>query len=136
MKPNLKPETNTLAFVPMSDGASYGTLCVCYALVHDSEPKITVLHWPIVEGSRQHFLECYPELDTDTPLHDIGNGAYQFYRGNGSSPIARLKDGGQTQSIKTDTIDIPCPKVRAGIETRWYRGAWQKYLKSKGWVFA
>lgn len=33
---------------------------------------------------------------------------------------------------------IPCPKVRAGVETRWSpsQGAWQKYLKTKGWVLA
>ena len=32
--------------------------------------------------------------------------------------------------------DVPCPKVRPGIETRWSDGKWQKYLKSKGWVTA
>lgn len=53
------------------------------------------------------------------------------------SPLTvRLIDGPKTLAIKQEEKPIPCPKVRAGIETRFHRGAWEKYLKSKGWVTA
>ena len=43
---------------------------------------------------------------------------------------------GDTNAIHQEEIAIPCPKVRAGIETRWCRDRWEKYLKTKGWVIA
>ena len=43
---------------------------------------------------------------------------------------------GKTQAIKQEQVPVPPPKVRAGIETRYRRGQWEKYLKSKGWVAA
>jgi len=46
-------------------------------------------------------------------------------------------------SSKADIVEItpvPKPPVRAHVQVRWhhdgYRGYWQKYLKSKGWVQA
>jgi hypothetical protein len=35
-----------------------------------------------------------------------------------------------------EEVPVPCPKVKAGTETRWHAGRWQKYLKTKGWVTA
>jgi hypothetical protein len=131
----------TLAFVPdaeieMGRLPNHGWLCVKYTDSHYIKPEMTVLYWPIMHGYRPDFQETFPELDTDAELHG-DRGAYTFYRGLGHySPILTLKDGGKTKPIKSETFPIPCPKVRKGIETRFERGYWQKYLKSEGWVAA
>lgn len=126
----------SLAFVPDSESSKVGWLCVKYADTL-STPEWNVLYWPIAKGNVVDMRGMFPELDTDAQLLGRGQDGYRFYRGNGSySPVLRLKDGGSTQSIKSETIPIPCPKVRKGIETRWYQGGWQKYLKSEGWINA
>lgn len=33
-----------------------------------------------------------------------------------------------------ERVDVPCPKVRKGTETRWHLGQWQKYTRRDGWV--
>lgn len=43
--------------------------------------------------------------------------------------------GPKTESTKTFIIDIPCPKVKKRINTRWNNGRWEKELK-KGWCSA
>lgn len=43
---------------------------------------------------------------------------------------------GDKHADLVENIPIPCPKVRAGIETRYKNERWQKYLKSSGWVTA
>jgi hypothetical protein len=40
----------------------------------------------------------------------------------------------QGQILHSETIDVPCPKVPKGTETRWDNGHWQKWTKSKGWI--
>jgi ssDNA-binding Zn-finger/Zn-ribbon topoisomerase 1 len=40
---------------------------------------------------------------------------------------------GETQAAIVYSYDVPCPKVRKGIEVRWYQGKWQKYTKARGW---
>ena len=60
--------------------------------------------------------------------------------------IASLPDGcwsespmrGDQKAMRVDAEPFPCPKVRKGIETRYYYGQWEKYLKSskRGWVLA
>lgn len=42
---------------------------------------------------------------------------------------------GNTEAVKVEETPVPCPKVRKGIATRWYRGRWEKLLKS-GWTIA
>jgi hypothetical protein len=127
---------NTLAFVPDSEGSSVGWLCVKYSDVFSDKPERTVLYWPVEHGSLSAIRDVFPEVDTDKELRDGGNGRYSIYRGWNWSPPVVLKDGGQTKPIKSEIIPIPCPKVRAGIDTRFRNGSWEKYLKSKGWVTA
>lgn len=43
---------------------------------------------------------------------------------------------GSSYPVHVEDRAVPCPKVRAGIETRWHQGAWQKHSKAKGWVRA
>jgi hypothetical protein len=129
----------TLAFVPDSAYPSgvIGWLCVRNSDTYSDRPEMTVLYWPIEHGRLRDYKEAFPELDSDAELHGDHRGGYSLYRGFGSySPVLRLLDGGSTKPVKTENILIPCPKVRKGIETRWRFGAWQKYLKSEGWVRA
>jgi hypothetical protein len=63
----------------------------------------------------------------------IQDGRVSVYCGNGNYLDGGLVDGGQTKSIKTETIDVPRPKCR--VETRWRDGRWEKLLR-KGWVAA
>lgn len=128
----------TLAFVPDENYPSgqVGWLCVRYCDCYSDIPEMTVLYWPIEHGRLRDYQEVFPELNTDTELHG-DRGSYTFYRGMGHySPILTLQNGGSTKPVKTEKIPIPCPKVRKGIDTRFYRGQWQKYLKSEGWVLA
>lgn len=43
---------------------------------------------------------------------------------------------GRATPVHTEERAVTCPKVRGASETRWYQGAWQKNLKTKGWVRA
>lgn len=133
----------TLAFVPDENYPSgqIGWLCVRYEQAWSDKPEMTVNYWPIEHGRLRDYREAFSELDSDTPLYGdaiYGSGGYSFARGYGSySPVLRLIDGGSTKPVKTEVLPIPCPKVRKGIETRFsYRGYWEKYLKSQGWVAA
>jgi hypothetical protein len=112
-----------------------GLLCVRHADVYQN-PETVVNYWPVdAQAERSRCAEIFPELDTPIQLSGSGRDGYRFYRGYGSwSPVIHLKDGGSTKPIKTEVIPIPCPKVRKGLDTRFERGAWQKYLKSQGWV--
>ena len=135
--PNPTPKKGaTLAFVPDKEGGS-GWLCVknTDGYGHDT-PKMIVDYWPITRGSLSSFQRAFPEVNTDTPLRNTGGHEYELQREWGSTPppLFRLTDGGSTKSIKREIVPIPCPKVASGIETRFNRGRWEKYLKTKGWT--
>lgn len=126
-----------LVFLLNEGCTDFGTLCVRDSYNEYSEPKQRVLYWPVNrEASRQRAIEVFPEIESGTELHKAGE-VYQFYRGYGSySPVIRLENGERTEAIKVETLDIPAPKVRKGIEVRFRNGSWEKYLKSEGWVIA
>jgi hypothetical protein len=60
------------------------------------------------------------------------DGRYGGTLSNGARFYVRIDPRGQ--AVKIEETPIPCPKVRAGMETRFERGSWQKYLKAQGWV--
>ena len=127
----------TLVFLLNEGCTDYGTLCVRDEYNQYSEPKKQVLYWPVNrEASRNAALTVFPEIETGAELHGR-DGCYSFYRGMGSySPTIRLENGGATKAIKVETLDVPPPKVRKGIEVRYRNGVWEKYLKTQGWVIA
>lgn len=127
----------TLTFL-LNDGcADFGTLCVRETYNEYSAPKTRVLYWPVNrEASRKRAIEVFPEIESGKELHGR-DGGYSFYRGYGNySPTIRLENGSRTEAIKVETLDIPAPKVRKGIEIRFSNGRWEKYLKSSGWTIA
>ena len=89
--------------------------------------------WEIETVTLKRFSYC-KEVDAIGREATIDYGAVTCYLGNGNYFYGSMKDGGSTHAILTEETEVPCPKVRAGIETRWRDGRWQKYLKTKGWV--
>ena len=96
-----------------------------------NEPKMSICHWPIGKISQRIDLSFYEGQEV-TPRYDRYSGIYTLRTAPYQHIDLYLIDGGKTQSIETVTENIPCPKVRKGIETRWENGRWEKLLKS-GW---
>jgi hypothetical protein len=113
-----------------------GWLCLRVAEPMFNEPQLVTLWFPIERenpGDRA-------VLDL-TGCHGSMHGGRVSFRMGTSSTAAwaqerPLPDGGKTVAIASMVTPIPCPKVRAGIQTRYRNGRWEKYLKSAGWVAA
>lgn len=106
-------------------------LCVVESTQELDKPIMTVQWWPLFRDAREVWE------------HEIGGemfsssfmGEYTM-RVCGFNRTFRLAHGGETRTILFEKTPIPCPKVRAGVETRYHNGRWQKYLKSSGWTSA
>lgn len=108
-----------------------GWLCVVDVDNRWNDPLRVSLWWPAQQGPRDMYEDV---IGKPTKVQDSGTfGAYMWK--NGPWFERRLKDGGQTLPVHTDHEVIPCPKVRAGIPTRYEQGRWQKRLKT-GWIDA
>lgn len=111
-----------------------GELCVCWISTHFEKPALTKTHFPTGIKTRDFIANYYPLEE----CHVIAQGnAYGVIKKNGyysNTLTLNLKDGNQTKNIKYEIIDIPCPKVKKGIKTRWNacKEHWEKELKS-GW---
>ena len=96
------------------------------------KPEMVMQHWPIGICDRGIELSSHEGAEVlkggCSYEYTLRIAAYEYVR-------IYLKDQGQTQSIHTYSVLIPCPKVRKGIETRYRNGFWEKLLKS-GWVAA
>jgi len=114
-----------------------GQLCVCWRSVKYGEPKLTRSHFPTGIKTREFEANYYPLSE----VRVIAQGnAYGVMKKDGyysNTLTLNLSDGGKTKSIRYEEIDIPCPKVRTGIKTRWnsFKEYWEKELKS-GWCMA
>jgi hypothetical protein len=102
-------------------------------------PKATDLYW---------LLDVHPDTDGIDGIGDL-RPEVRYFNGRTSillkghvrwetihAPILAAdgtRGGGETQAAIVYSYDVPCPKVRKGIETRWYQGKWQKYTKARGW---
>lgn len=127
-----------LVFLLNEGCTDFGALCVRDEYNEYSEPKKRVLYWPVNrEASRKAAVTVFPEMETGAELSGSAHGGYTYYRGYGCySPVARLENGGRTEALKVETLDVPCPKVRKGVPTRYRNGNWEKYLRAEGWVHA
>lgn len=107
-----------------------GKLFVVYETCLDSEPVRKRLWWRVERTSRNPYTGASPEAgDTATSQ---GSGVWHVH-GAGRSNKGSVYFDGQLEADPIETETVPPPKVRKGVETRWYRGAWQKLLKT-GWV--
>ena len=110
-----------------------GQWCIKDGYRCSEKPEIIIHYWPI--GRASHYIEMSSYDGQEVfPLQSY-SGSYRLRTAPYQYVDLYLIDGGKTKSIDTIIESIPCPKVRSGIETRWYNGQWQKLLK-KGWVQA
>ena len=103
--------------------------CVRDGFTMEDKPEMVIQFWPIGRTPRLIKLADYTDIELTKNRYDytLRVKAYDFVD-------ILLTDGGKTKAIDTVIEPVPCPKVRKGMETRWYRGRWEKYLKTKGWV--
>jgi hypothetical protein len=66
----------------------------------------------------------------------INDGRVSCYLGEGKWLEGQLAEGGSTKAIIVETREVPKPKVKAGISTRWRDGRWEKHLLRQGWIAA
>ena len=112
--------------------------CIQESFPMSDKPEMIIYHWPIgITDDSYHRvalnLSSYEESEVMK-----GSCSYEYRlrtAGTHEYIYLYLKDQGKTKSIHTIVEAIPCPKVRKGIETRWYNGRWEKLLKT-GWKSA
>src|SRR5687767_7025123 len=87
------------------------------------EPIERTVYWPtgikIDSGNREYVGTV---LDRDRSSYSIPRS------GLPGIPV-HLLNGGQTMMASSEEKPIECPKVRAGIATRYRNGRWEKFLK-------
>jgi len=109
-----------------------GALFVEYKSVLEDTPEVIVMQWRVEYTQGTGYGERPKEGDIAASQ---GGGVWGT-----RDPVTHRSTGtvtvdGNAHADFTETRTMPRPKVHAGIETRWYRGAWQKLTK-KGWVRA
>jgi len=97
-----------------------------------SGPTTIVKHWPVVAVHARSDHGLSPEVGDTLNVPNFGTvyGA--------RNPVTSRATGAVTIADKCthlEELPLPCPKVRAGIETRYnvYTCIWEK-LMARGWV--
>lgn len=103
-------------------------LCFMFESADWNKPQLIRNYFLIQHGSRRD-LEAY---DGRTAIADGSRVELVPLRPFGLREV--LVMDAAAKAVKTELIEIPAPKVRKGIETRWKNGRWQKCLRSAGWV--
>lgn len=92
--------------------------------------------WLRITYRKTGWRVCNTESDLlGAEVKYMSNNVWQTtdYRPYGYTRCVQFASDGINPEL-TEELAILKPKTRAGIETRWERYAWQKYLKTKGWV--
>lgn len=99
------------------------------------KPEWIVRYWPTRFTS--HDLASFtPDIPDDKPevirvsAMSRRYGYYLRFPHCGIDSEVNLR--GDSRAERVDVEPFPCPKVKAGIETRYRDGRWQKLLKT-GW---
>lgn len=102
-------------------------------MVHDSscidEPIIIRRGWKVIAARDGWNLNVIldPTLDgigiMKGNIISTGNGIIHLHTGDGKE-----------LSVINEELPFPCPKVKKGIETRYFYGTWQKLSKREGWI--
>lgn len=97
-----------------------------------NRPQMIRHVWPMVHCRVTGFRGADPAEAIGKPA-TCADGHINCYLGQGAHFGGVLPQGGSTKATILEVTDIPRPKIRPGIETRWHNGGWQKLLR-KGWV--
>ena len=116
-------------FVPNSGSTNIGWFCIRDGWAMQDKPVRIIQYWPLEEGSRDRFEGL---IGITNIIYNRIAYSYSIRTGDHKWETFRLPDGGRTTSLKVEEEDIPPPKTR--VETRYYFGHWERYLKNKGWV--
>jgi hypothetical protein len=95
-----------------------------------SEPVEHVHYWPTRWGKHDltDFATGKPDDPAEIRVQRYGGTYFIRFPRCGFDIEFRLP--GETKSVRCETVPVPRPKVRAGIELRWNNGRWYKRLKS------
>ena len=109
-----------------------GWLCIAQTDNGYSTPERSTLYYPIMRVGPEEAEGCYGPIPKQ--VRSCGDGIYY----DGVRRYA-LAENGKTKPMFHESVPVPCPKVRAGIQTRWVyshgSSRWEKLLKT-GWVSA
>lgn len=117
-----------LAVIPESP-----RVCVCHEATMMNKPILVRTYWPTGRWVNQDWEDSWARRK----LFQQSPSSYTLmpevpFRGM-AIPIS-LIDGDKTEAVKVEEESVPPPKTR--VETRWWNGRWEKYLKREGWVSA
>lgn len=106
-----------------------GQLVLEYQYPSTTAPVLIGVRWPIVDAKRTGPFA--PELADGLVVSYRQSDRWQAYAQGDYLIVHSAHEG-------TPMTDQPivCPKVRKGIETRYYCGRWEKYSKRDGWIGA
>ena len=110
-----------------------GALFVVYESPLENTPKLHRFWWKVHQVAGNAWNAYRPEVG-DTLRKSQGQNEWNASREGVASSTGSIWFPAGLPATHIEEIDVPCPKVCKGIETRWYQGAWQKYSKSKGWI--
>lgn len=117
-----------------------GTFCVLSESTDYDDPMRTRVWYPtsdrVVSYTREYIgAHVVTAMGSDSVYRIERYADGSFCRVPGNGLCFRLVNGGKTMPVHGEREPVPCPRVRKGIETRWYRGGWEKYIKSQGgWI--
>jgi len=109
-----------------------GALYVVYETTKDSEPQRVRMWWLVQQTRGNQYSANRPEAG-DKATANGDSHSWGCYR-EGCGSTGSVSFPGNQQAAFVETEDVPQPKVRKGIEIRWYQGRWQKYTKREGWI--
>ena len=114
-----------------------GKLVIRYETTNWSEATRSIFFWPLSDD-RSTGAAFRLEGHAVVSLDDHGGWGVapedpDFWQLKNARAV--MLNGGKTEAVKVERVEVPCPKVRAGIKTRWHEGRWEKLMK-KGWVLA
>jgi len=105
-----------------------GKMYVLYETTQDSTPEMTRLWWRVEQWQRDPYSANSPEVGDTVRYADNG-----WWHVTSRSSAGNVSTGsGSTDAEFRETVPVPRPKVRSNVEVRWYRGQWEKLLKT-GW---
>lgn len=108
---------------------STGKMFVVSEYSLQSTPIIARVSWPVVAIKGNPYRGAPVPKDGDLLNHNLGSTGSNHINNDYTVYIESMQTRGTLEEIP-----FPCPKVRKGIETRYYFGEWQKYSKVHGWI--